>query len=85
MSLREGYAQATLLTPVLFYTYNHMQYFHNQYQIPSMYLTLERAQDIDKHEKNVADVFDSDAYRQPILREHSAEPQEYRRVEDDLI
>lgn len=106
LSLREGYAQATVrycspticvclvvthvlvnlhffqfLSPIIILTYQRMKYFYKQYQLPSMYVTMEQAQYIDKEEIEILRrrEFDADAYKQPVLTEQPVEPQPYRR------
>ena len=69
------------LSPIIILTYQRMKYFYKQYQLPSMYVTMEQAQYIDKEEIEILRrrEFDADAYKQPVLTEQPVEPQPYRR------
>ncbi|KAI2511217.1 Cytosolic domain of 10TM putative phosphate transporter [Fragilaria crotonensis] len=66
--LRQGYYQPMVLLPLTFYTVTMMSVFKQLYKDPGQYLSLERAVDLDKKRaENVADAFDENVYRQPIL------------------
>lgn len=70
---REGFFQPLILLPLPFFTWRAMQYLEKVYYEPSLQLSLERAQSIDKS-NTMHDFFTNDAYRQPLLTEQPVHP-----------
>lgn len=52
-----------------------MDVFKSLYVTPGKCISVEKAVDLDSHQKNVRSTFSPDAYRQPVLTETIAEPQ----------
>lgn len=77
--LRQGFYQPMVLLPLTFYTASMMSVFKHLYKDPGQYLSLERAVDLDKKStEQVANAFDENVYRQPILVLEDLEPMPHR-------
>jgi len=70
--LREGFYQALMTFPLPVITIKMMDVFKNLYEVPGKNISVERAVELDM-QRNAASAFSQNLYRQPVLREKSAE------------
>lgn len=75
--MRAGFYQALMMFPLPIITMKMMDVFKKLYVTPGMCLSVERAVELDR-QTNVQSTFSPDVYRQPVLTEKFAEPQNRR-------